>query len=247
MAGNPAIYFGIIGFSVFLIGLSKGGLGGMLGVLITPLLSLVMPIDQAIGMALPILIVGDLFALAAHWGNWDHRLIWLLLPGALIGITLGTFVLTTISPVALERSLAVIIFIFIFYKLFEGRIMGRLHYQAHRWHGWLAGGFAGFASTLAHAGGPPLIIYLLLQNITPIAFVATSILFFAVTNWIKVPYYYQAGLLNPQALLQIVWLAPLVPLGVWVGRRLAQKANRLVFDRIILVLLGITGIFLLFS
>lgn len=247
MTANPVVYFGVIALGAFLIGLSKGGLGGTLGALITPLLSLVMPIDQAIGIALPILIVGDLFALAAHWGNWDRRLIWLLLPGALIGITLGTFVLTNISPLILKRSLAVIIFIFIIYKLFEGQMIGRLHYRAHRWHGWLAGSVAGFASTLAHAGGPPVIIYLLLQDVTPIVFVATSILFFAVTNWIKVPYYYQAGLLNLQALLQIVWLAPLVPLGVWVGRRLAQKSDQLVFDRIILALLGITGIFLLFS
>jgi len=68
-----------------------------------------------------------------------------------------------------------------------------------------------------------------------------------VTNWIKVPYYYQAGLLNFQALLGIIWLAPLVPLGVWIGRRLARRVDRLVFERIILVLLGITGIFLLVS
>ena len=247
MAGSPGIYYGIIGFSAFLVGLSKGGLGGMLGALITPLLALVMPIDQAIGMALPILILGDLFALAAHWGNWDRRLIWLLLPGALVGITLGTFVLTNISPKALERSLGVIIFIFILYKLLEQQIMSRLEYRAHRWHGWVAGGTAGFTSTLAHAGGPPVVIYLLLQDIAPTVFVATSVLFFAVTNWIKVPYYYQAGLLNLQALLQILWLAPLVPLGVWAGRRIAQKTDPLVFERIILVLLGITGIFLVLS
>ncbi len=247
MADNPAIYYSVIGLSAFLIGLSKGGLGGMLGALITPLLSLVMPIEQAIGMALPILIVGDLFALAAHWGNWDRRLIWLLLPGAVVGITLGTFVLTNISPTALEQFLAVIIFIFVFYKLFERQIISRLHYQAHRWHGWVAGGTAGFTSTLAHAGGPPVIIYLLLQDVAPAVFVATSVLFFAVTNWIKVPYYYRAGLFDLQALLHILWLAPLVPLGVWIGRRFAQKSNRLVFERLILVLLGMTGIFLMFS
>lgn len=247
MASDPVVYYSVIALGTFLTGLSKGGLGGLLGALITPLLSLVMPIDQAIGMALPIFILGDLFALAAHWGNWDRRLNWLLLPGALIGITLGTYVLTSISPTALKRSLAVIIFLFISYKLFEQRIMGKLAYRAQNWHGWLAGGIAGFTSTLAHAGGPPIIIYLLLQGVTPVVFVATSILFFSVTNWIKVPYYYQAGLLNFQALLGIIWLAPLVPLGVWVGRRLARRVDRLVFERIILVLLGITGIFLLVS
>jgi len=153
MASDPVVYYSVIALGAFLTGLSKGGLGGLLGALITPLLSLVMPIDQAIGMALPIFILGDLFALAAHWGNWDRRLNWLLLPGALLGITLGTYVLTSISPTALKRSLAVIIFLFISYKLFEQRIMGKLAYRAQNWHGWLAGGIAGFTSTLAHAGG----------------------------------------------------------------------------------------------
>jgi uncharacterized membrane protein YfcA len=247
MAADQAIYYAVIGLSAFLTGLSKGGLGGTMGVLITPLLSLVMPIDQAIGLALPIFMVGDVFALAAHWRMWDRRLIWLLLPGALIGITLGTFVLTSISPEGLKLFLAAIIFLFILYKLLEQRIIARIHYRAHRWHGWLAGAAAGFTSTVAHAGGPPVVIYLLLQGVAPTVFVATSVLFFTVTNWIKVPYYYQAGLLDFQSMLGILWLAPLVPLGVWTGRRLTHKADRLVFERIILSLLGVTGLFLLFS
>lgn len=247
MAANLIVYYAVIGLAAFLTGLSKGGLGGTLGALITPIVALVMPIDQAIGLLLPIFIVGDAFALAAHWRRWNARLIWLLLPGGLVGITLGTFVLTSISPAGLKRALAVIIFIFICYRLMQPRILKRLHYRSEKWHGWLAGGVAGFASTLAHAGGPPVVIYLMMQNLTPAIFAATSVLFFAVTNWIKVPYYYQAGLLDLGRLLPIIWLAPLVPLGVWMGRRWADRVNAIVFDRIIVVFLAITGIFLLAS
>jgi hypothetical protein len=244
MAVNPAAYFTIIGLAVFLTGLSKGGLGGTMGALITPILALVMPIDQAIGLLLPVFIVGDAFALAAHWRRWDARIIWLLLPGGLVGITLGTFVLTSISPEDLKRAMAIFIFIFVLYRLFESRILNLLQYRARKWHGWLAGGVAGFASALAHAGGPPVVIYLLMQNLTPAIFAATSILFFAVTNWIKLPYYYQAGLLDLGKLLPLIWLAPLMPLGVWIGRRWAERINPVVFDRIIVVFLTITGIFL---
>lgn len=247
MAANPIVYYGTIGLAIFLTGLSKGGLGGTMGALITPLVALVMPIDQAIGLLLPIFIVGDAFALAAHWRGWDVRLIWLLLPGGLVGITLGTFVLTSISPAALKRALAIIIFLFVCYRLLEPRILKLLQYRPQKWHGWLAGGVAGFGSTLAHAGGPPVVIYLLMQNLTPAIFAATSVLFFAVTNWIKVPYYYQAGLLDLDALLPLIWLAPLVPLGVWIGRGLAERIDPAVFDRIILVLLAMTGLFLFAS
>jgi hypothetical protein len=245
MGSDTFAYYSIVALAAFLTGISKGGLGGTMGVLITPMVALVIPVDQAIGLLLPVFMLGDAFALVAHWRRWNGRLIALLIPGGLLGITLGTFVLTNISVEFLQRLLGIFVFLFVGYKLVESKILKSLHYQARNWHGWLAGGVAGFTSTLAHAGGPPIVIYLLMQNITPAVFVATSVLFFTVVNWIKVPYYYRAGLLDFAILAQVVWLAPLVPLGVWVGKRLAMRADRAVYERIILVLLAISGVLLL--
>ena len=45
-----------------MIGLAKGGFGG-LGVLLTPILALVLPVAQAVGVLLPMLMVGDGVAL----------------------------------------------------------------------------------------------------------------------------------------------------------------------------------------
>ncbi|MBK5107995.1 MAG: TSUP family transporter [Anaerolineales bacterium] len=77
----------------------------------------------------------------------------------------------------------------------------------------IAGTITGFSSALAHTGGPPVSIYLLLQDVTPRVFIATSAIFFFLLNWIKVPYYWCAGLFDFQQLWQIAWLLPLVPLG----------------------------------
>jgi len=68
-----------------LIGLDKGGLGGTLGVLITPMMSLIMPPQQVIGILLLILMLGDVFAVASHWRKWDGKLVILLIPGGVIG------------------------------------------------------------------------------------------------------------------------------------------------------------------
>ena len=223
--------------AAFLTGLSKGGLGGMMGALITAMLALVLPIQNVIGLVLPILMLGDLFAVTAHWRRWDRRLILALLPGALLGVTLGTFVLTSISPLALRRGLALIILVFIIYRLLERRILAWLHYTSRSWHGILAGGLSGLASTLAHAGGPPVSIYLLMEDINPAAFAATAAVFFAVINWIKVPYYLYAGLFDFAFLWRVIWLAPLVPLGVWFGRKLVERVGKPVFEAIIMALL----------
>ncbi|MBN1147062.1 MAG: sulfite exporter TauE/SafE family protein [Anaerolineales bacterium] len=239
------IFIAALALAAFLTGLSKGGLGGTMGVLITPMTSLVMPMEQAIGLLLPILMLGDVFALAAHWNRWDRQRIWVLLAGALLGVTLGTFILANLPSLLLRRGLGVLVMIFVTYRLLERRILGVLHYQARRWHAVLAGSVAGFTSTLAHAGGPPITIYLLMQDLQPSVFVATSVLFFATVNWIKVPYYFYAGLFDFETLLKLAWLAPLVPLGVWLGKRLVERVDKAWFERIIIALLLITGTLLL--
>jgi uncharacterized membrane protein YfcA len=230
---------------ILLVGLSKGGLGGSAAILATPLMALVLPADQVIGLILPILITADVFALASHWQRWDRKLVLLLIPGAAVGVLLAALFISSISPQALRHGLGVIALLFVIYKLFENRILGSMQYTPHNWHGWLAGSAAGFSSTLAHTGPPPIIIYLLMQNITPRVFVATSVLFFAVVNWIKVPFYFYIGLFDFKLLWQVAWLLPLLPLSVWVGKQLATKVDKGIFDRIIIALLTLSAVFLL--
>jgi uncharacterized membrane protein YfcA len=100
-----------------LIGLAKGGLGGTIGALATPLMALVMPADQVIGLILPILMLADIFAVALHWRRWNGRLVWLLIPGSVLGVTIGTYFITNAPTRALQIALGVIILISPFIKL----------------------------------------------------------------------------------------------------------------------------------
>jgi uncharacterized membrane protein YfcA len=232
---------------IVLIGLAKGGLGGTLGVLATPLMSLVMPADQVIGLLLPILMTADVFAVASHWQRWDRKQLLLLMPGSVIGMLLGTVFIAVISPETLRRGIGVIVLIFVLYRLFERQILSFMQYTPRNWHGFVAGGVAGFSSTLAHTGGPPVAIYLLMQNIQPRAFVATSALFFAIVNWIKVPSYLYIGLFDWALLGQVLWLLPLLPVSVWIGKWISTRINKTTFDWIIVIILALTAIFLLAS
>ncbi len=232
---------------ICLIGLSKGGLGGMLGTLGTPLMALVMPADQVIGLLLPILMIADIFAVVSHWQHWNNKLIWLLIPGGIGGMLIGTLFISSISSETLRKGLGLIILLFVLYKVFEARILTTSHYTPRNWHGFVGGSVAGFTSTLAHTGGPPISIYLLLQNISPRVFVATSVLFFTVLNWIKVPSYLYLGLFDFNLLWQLVWLLPLLPLSVWLGKQIAGKIDKVLFDRVIIVLLMFSGVLLLIT
>ncbi len=245
MPDNPVAFYLITGFVIFLIGISKGGLGGAAGAAATPLMALVMPVEQVLGLMLPLLMMADVFAVASHWRRWDNRLLLLLVPASLIGITAGTALLTSISPDGLRKGLAVIVILFVLYKLFETRIQAGVTYHPRPWHGVLTGAVAGFTSTLAHTGGPPVAIYLLMQQVNPRTFVATSAAFFAIINWLKVPYYIYAGVLDLNQLRQVVWLIPLIPISVWVGRWLSTRIDKATFERVIIGLLAASAVLLL--
>ena len=247
MTASPTIVLGMIVFVAFMISLSKGGLGGMLGALGTPMLVLVMPANEVLGLLLPILLLADAFALVMHWKKWNGRLVWLLIPGAVVGVTVGTYFIANAPTNALKLGLAVITLVFVFYKLIEKRLLASLKYEDRPWHGWLAGTVGGFASSLAHSGGPPISMYLLMQDLTPGVFNATSVLFFAILNWIKVPYYLYIHLIDFRQLWQIAWIAPIIPIGVWFGHWIGDRISKEVFDGIMVALLLLTALLLIFA
>lgn len=237
----------MIALVTFMISLSKGGLGGILGALATPMMALVMPANKVLGLLLPIILLADVFALYFNWGKWNVRLVALMLPGAVIGVTIGTIFIARVPIEVLKISLAVIALAFVGYKIFEKRIFDSLNYQERNWHGWLVGTTAGFASSLAHSGGPPVVIYLMLLDVTPSVFVATLVLFFAILNLVKVPYYMYIHLFDYQQILQIAWVIPLIPLGAWLGRWMVTKITKQVFDGIMVSLLALTAVLLIFT
>ena len=244
---NPVIFYTMAAFVALLIGFAKGGLGGTVGGLATPLMALVMPADQVIGLLLPILMIADLFAVSSYWKQWNWRMIILLMPGAILGVTIGTFFITNAPTETLRTTLGIIVLLFALYKMLEARLFRALAYQARDWHGIFAGTVAGFSSALAHTGGPPVSIYLLLRRVPNRTFNATSALFFAILNWIKVPYYFYAGLFDFGRLASLIWLLPLLPLGVWSGKWLADKISRVAFERVIVFLLAVTALLLIFG
>src|SRR5688500_18381225 len=92
---DPLLVAVIIALLGVMIGLAKGGLQA-LGALLTPMLSLVLPPALAVGVLLPMLMVGDAFAVYTYRGAWDTGLIRRLLPGAVVGALAGTYLLTSL-------------------------------------------------------------------------------------------------------------------------------------------------------
>ncbi|MBT8077425.1 MAG: sulfite exporter TauE/SafE family protein [Gammaproteobacteria bacterium] len=234
--------------AVFLFGVSKGGFGGGLGVISVPLMGLVVSPVQAAAILLPILCLMDLFSLWAYRGRWQWPELHVLLPASLIGIATGTLLFEYLSPSVLRLLLGVIAITFTlnhWWLHLRAPREARKHYS--RSAGVVAGATAGFTSFVAHAGGPPVTMYLLRRGHDRTAFVGTTVLFFAVVNYVKLLPYAWLGQFDASNLGTSLVLAPLAPVGVAAGVWLHRRISDRFFYRLAYGLLFIVGLKLIYD
>ena len=230
---------------IFLVGLSKAGFATGLGMLSTPLVAQALPARTAIGVVLPLLCLADVFTLAVYWKRWQARVVAWPLAGALVGIAVATAFVTSISELALRRSIGGTGLLLTLLLIVRNHLHPHAVYRPAWWHGLLVGVAAGASSAIAHAAGPIVALYLLAQKLDKTAFVATSGLFFTVNNLLKVPPYLATGLIDA-ATLALSWrYAAAVPVGIaagwWANRHVPQRH----FDALVAVLMIATSLELL--
>jgi uncharacterized membrane protein YfcA len=132
---------------------------------------------------------------------------------------------------------------FVLFQAFRAIILGVLEKRGpYAVEGILMGAISEFTSTLAHAGGPPLVMYLLPQKFPRDLFVGTTVIFFAVINLVKLVPYHALGLLKMGNLMTIMFLAPLTYVGVRLGIYLNRRFTDLWFDRVVYTILFLTGL-----
>ncbi|MED5607096.1 sulfite exporter TauE/SafE family protein [Pseudomonas sp. JH-2] len=232
--------------AVLLTGVSKGGFGGALGGIAVPLMALAMPPTQAAALMLPILCMADVTGLRRFYGKWDVRNLKIMLPGALLGVAVGALSFGLLS----ERFIALLIGGIAIAFVLLNALVARAAAQpkpAALGKGVVLSGIAGFTSFVAHAGGPPVMMYLLPQQLEKVRYIATVNCFFLLTNAIKLVPYALLGQFTWHNLGTSLLLAPIVVLGVWLGIWLQDKVNHLWFYRIARLGLLATGVQLLWE
>ena len=232
----------VIAILGFMIGFAKGGFGG-LGALLTPILALVLPVASAVGVLLPMLMVGDVFAVSMYWKEWDLDLIKRMLPAGIIGAIAGTALLAGLSSDGLRIILGIFVLVLVAYKFLSDRIQA-IRYEPRPWHAPAAGLLAGLASGMFNYGGPAFSSYLLLQRLKARPFIATTAIYFALLNLIKVPGFLYTGVLDLPLLFSLWWVFPFIPVGIWVARVTLTRLSPSAFEWIIVVLLIFSSLWL---
>ena len=231
--------------AILLFGIAKGGFGSAAGVFATPLMALTIPIPQAAAILLPILIVMDVVGLWAYRGVFSRENMRVLLLGGLAGVVLGTLTFRYLSDAWIRVILGAMSVGFVLQRYVIRAGQAPAPRSTPRGFFWST--MSGLTSTIAHAGGPPLSIYLLPQRLDKAVLVGTTVVFFAVINAVKLVPYAWLDLFDARNVSTSIALAPLAPVGIWIGIALMRKVSEELFYRICYALLLVVGIRLLWE
>jgi uncharacterized membrane protein YfcA len=231
--------------AVLILGIAKGGLAGGIGLVAVPLMSLTVEPVRAAAILLPILMLMDLTALRTYWGQWDRENLVTMIPGAVLGTAIGFATFELLSSDDLRAMVGLIAFAFAA-RWWLVREQGPAR-EASMGNGTFWSTLAGFTSFSVHAGGPPIHIYLLPQQLGKTTFQATTVAFFFGINWLKIGPYAWLGQLDASNMATSLVLVPLAPIGILIGARLHHRINETVFFRIVYASLLVLGIKLMYD
>jgi uncharacterized protein len=251
-------WWSIVGLAIFLIGLSKSGFGSGMGLLVVPMMTLAMANiavegeSIALGLMLPLLIVGDIIAVWQYRRIVSIQAIRQLLPGTLLGLIAGGSLLLIFQRQQADVTSALIRIVIgmesvVMVSLHTWRLWHRTFepFVPRPWHSYATGAAAGISSTLAHAAGPVIALYLLPQGLDRRMFVGTCAIFFFILNIAKLPAYLASGMFTNASPLFALQFAPLVLAGGLFGVWLVRRISDTVFSRIIYAVTFLLGIYIL--
>jgi len=249
----------VIFLGVTLIGVTKSGFGSGVGLMIVPMMTIAAAHVPSLGekatlpLMLPLLILGDLIAVWQYRRLFSLGIVKKLLPGTLLGVVLGGLLLwwfenqqanVAAALIRLEIGFECVLLVALHWWR-TARGLGETVYVPTPTASFAVGGFAAISSTLAHAAGPIIALYLLPQRLDRQLFVGTCAIYFFILNNAKIPAYYASGLFGNVSFSKTAQLAPLLVVGAVIGFGLNQRMNDRFFSRIVYVVTFLLGWYIL--
>jgi uncharacterized membrane protein YfcA len=223
----------------FFIGISKTGIPGI-GMLAVAMAAIVIPARLSTGIILPMLILGDVFAVLYYRRHAIWKYLIKLIPYAAAGIIAGYFALGRMDDQQLRPIIGFIVLLML--GLNEADILNQWNIPAQWWFAGIIGLSAGFTTMIANAAGSIMIIYLLAMRLPKQQFIGTGAWYFFLLNWFKVPFSVNLGLINSKSLLLNLKVAPAIIIGAIIGIHIIKIIPQKTFENIIKILTLIAAI-----
>jgi len=230
----------LAGSAALLIGFSKTGIPGA-GMPAIALMAEAFPPEQthlSVGAMVPLLILGDMFAVLYYRRHADWGRLMELVPYVLMGMVPGYFILDWLDGNSLRALIGFLILGLL--GIHVARVRFGWTEMPSRW--WFVSGtgfLAGFATVVGNAAGPAMAVYFLAKKLDKHQFIGTAAWFFFFVNVSKVPIYWKIGVITPETLRLDLCAAPVLVVGALVGVAVHKRISQRRFNALVLILAAI--------
>lgn len=222
VSGRAALALCLI---AFVSGLARGFSGFGSALIFMPLASSIAAPRLVAVLLLIIDFVGAAPLLPKAWREADREATAIIVLGALIGVPVGTYLLTRLDPVTTRWIISAFVTALLALLLSGWRYRGKDHLALSIGIGTLSG----FCSGLAQTGGPPIVGYWLGRPVASVVARANILLFFGASDFFSVLSYAATGLITPDAIKFSVLIGPVYALAVKLGASLFGRASEALF------------------
>ncbi|HEY8804290.1 MAG TPA: sulfite exporter TauE/SafE family protein [Clostridium sp.] len=231
--------------AAFLVGFSKSGVSGFLMPVI-PILASLFGGKESTGVILPLLVIGDAFALYYYNRHADWKNIKKLLPWALIGLVFGVIVGNYINDKQFKVVISISVLLCLVALIYTEKKGENIKVPTSKWFYVTAGIATGFTSMIGNAAGPIFSVYLLTMNFKKNDFMGTTAWFFFLINLSKVPlqilFWHN---ISVKTVILSIGMVPAIALGALLGMLMIKKINEKYFRYIIISMTAIAAVRLL--
>jgi uncharacterized membrane protein YfcA len=228
----------LIAMLIALVGGIVSGLAGFgFGLVTVPLLLMLYPPATVTTVGSSLVLASGWIVLLGTWRTVQVRTVGALIPGATIGVFIGTVLLRALEPAVIKLIAGTVVLLFAVSVLRGWRIDAVHHPLAAP----LAGLASGTLSTSTGMSGPPVVLLFTTRQYDMQQFRGSITAYFYYVNFIGLSLLILRGIVGWEQLEIAFRLLPAAIAGGFFGRRVLRYVSQAQFRRITLVMLLLTG------
>jgi uncharacterized membrane protein YfcA len=208
--------------AALLVGATKTGIAG-LGTLAVLIMAELFHAKDSSGILLPMLIMGDIMAVAYYRRHANWPLLFKLIPPAIVGVAIGTVLMKHMGNDTMRIVIGAMVLIFLLFNILRDR--GIISDQRIP-EGWAFAVpvcvLAGIVTMMMNAAGPLMLVYFLSLRLEKNRFIGTMAWYFLVLNVLKVPFSIYLGLMTVDSFVFNLQLLPAILFGGLLGIALVK-------------------------
>ncbi|MFH1731847.1 MAG: sulfite exporter TauE/SafE family protein [Planctomycetota bacterium] len=235
----------LVVFYAITVGIAKTGVPGIGLLGVVALITFSEDAKTAVGLMLPLLVAGDLFALAYYRRHAVWRHVLRLLPWAVAGILIGHQAIGLIDDHLLRRIIGGLTIALLAADLWRSSGKEKAEVPTQWWFAAVIGVLAGFATMIANAAGPLIIVYFLAMRLEKEQFLGTGAWYFLILNCFKVPFFLHRKMITTGTLAADLVLLPAIAAGALAGVFLLKRIPQTRFVMIVRILTLLAAVKLL--